>query len=142
MINKKMYHRQVSAPKITLTPLIDTALVLLVIFMVATPMMRHAIKVDLPKGETHEADLSQQNIELFIDNKNQLYVDGVSVPHDALIAVIQKKVADREDQMVIVNADTSSSFGFVMELVDRLKLVGGIRHVAFSLQKPHKQPSA
>ena len=42
--------RRVTLPEISLTPLIDTALVLLVIFMVATPMMRNAIHIDLPEG--------------------------------------------------------------------------------------------
>ena len=41
-------------PEISLTPLIDTALVLLVIFMVATPIMKNSLTIDLPKGHMKE----------------------------------------------------------------------------------------
>lgn len=143
MIAKKLRRKRgISTPRITLTPLIDTVLVLLVIFMVATPMMRHAIKVDLPRGESNEADVAHNNVTLFVDSNNQVYVDDVAVPDDAVIDIVQKKIAGRDDQMVIVNADTRASFGLVMELVDRLKSVGGIRHVAFTLQRSHKKISA
>jgi biopolymer transport protein ExbD len=143
MMEKKGRRRRISsAARITLTPLIDTALVLLVIFMVATPMMRNAIKVELPKGMTKETDVSHQDIALFIDSKNNIYVDGVQVPYDAVIPIIAKKVGEGEDHMVIVYADEMALWGPVMELVDHLKSVGGIRHVAFPLQRPTKQSSS
>jgi biopolymer transport protein ExbD len=138
-MSKKLRKRITASPRVTLTPLIDTALVLLVIFMVATPMMRHAIKVELPQGETNEADLSQQHITIVIDNKNQAYIDDVAIAPDAVIDIVQKKVGDAQDQMVTVYADTNALYGPVMELVERLKSVGGIHHVAFTFQRPHKQ---
>ena len=49
-------------PEITLTPLIDTALTLLIIFMVTTPMMHNAIKVNLPRGNVKEDRGSKQEL--------------------------------------------------------------------------------
>lgn len=131
-----------TAARITLTPLIDTALVLLVIFMVATPMMRNAIKVELPKGTTKETDVSHQDTAIFVDNKNNIYVDDVQVPYDAVIPLVAKKIGDGDDHMVVVYADEMALWGPVMELVDHLKSVGGVRHVAFPLQRPTKQSSS
>ena len=48
-------------PEITLTPLIDTALTLLIIFMVTSPMINNGIKVDLPQGKVQEIQGIQEN---------------------------------------------------------------------------------
>ena len=54
---RKWRRRQmVSMKEISLTPLIDTALTLLIIFMITAPMMQNSIKVQLPKGKAKEAD--------------------------------------------------------------------------------------
>ena len=57
--------------EITLTPLIDTALTLLIIFMVTTPMIQNSIKIDLPKGAAQEAGKEQQEIVVSIDKKKK-----------------------------------------------------------------------
>ena len=56
-------------PEITLTPLIDTALTLLVIFMVTSPLINNAIKVDLPKGNAQEAQGVQEDLVVHIDKQ-------------------------------------------------------------------------
>ena len=57
--NKKRT-RRFSTPEISLTPLIDTALTLLVIFMITAPMIHNGIKVDLPQGNSKEVGSQQE----------------------------------------------------------------------------------
>ena len=58
---------------IPLTPLIDTALTLLIIFMVATPMMQNAIKVTLPEGKAQEDGGAKQDLIVYVDKDKKIY---------------------------------------------------------------------
>ena len=62
MILKRRRKKAVAINDIPLTPLIDTALTLLIIFMVTTPMMQNAIKVTLPEGQAKEAEVKSTRI--------------------------------------------------------------------------------
>ena len=69
--------RSVGLPEVTLTPLIDTALTLLVIFMITTPMMNNVIKINLPSSSVNEGDSKdQQETIVYIDKQGKLYLNG------------------------------------------------------------------
>jgi biopolymer transport protein TolR len=128
---------------LSMTPLIDTALTLLIIFMIATPMLQNAIKVTLPRGNAQE-DKPQQAHELivFIDKSGDFYIDKVKVDKNELIAQIKKTIGADQEKTVYVQADTAVSYGTVVELVDDIKFVGGIKYVALATQKhSQKTPS-
>lgn len=129
---------QGASPTIVLTPLIDTALTLLVIFMVATPMMHRSIKVDLPKGQMDELKLAkqQQDIVVHIDKRAELYLNGNHIDKNSLIAGIKKLMKAHAQEAVIVKADEAVPYGTVISLVDMIKHVGGISYVALATQKP------
>ena len=55
--NRRKRRASVLMQEISLTPLIDMALTLLIIFMVTAPMLNNAIKVELPKGQAKEDDM-------------------------------------------------------------------------------------
>jgi biopolymer transport protein TolR len=120
---------------ITLTPLIDTALTLLVIFMVAAPMMQNSIKVSLPKGNAKESVTQTQDLVVFVDSKGSIFFDNKPLIVADLITVLHSKTKNNQDQTVYVKADTAVSYGTVIELVDHLKVVGGIKYVALATQK-------
>lgn len=122
-------------PEITLTPLIDTALTLLIIFMVTTPMIHNAIKVNLPKGRVKEDMGATQELTVYIDKDEKLYLNGTAVTQQALIAELTKMVGKSRDKMVYINADRVVEVGTVIEIVDQMKCIEGIAHVAFSTQK-------
>ncbi len=120
---------------IPLTPLIDTALTLLVIFMITTPMLQNAIKVDLPYGKAKEDGGARQDLVVFIDNKGTLFFNGVPYKKDTLIEQLKKTVKNSNDQVVYIKGDRSASYGAILELVDQIKVVGGIKYVALATQK-------
>ena len=123
-----------------MTSLIDVALTLLVIFMVATPMLQNAIKVTLPRGNAQEDKPQQQANELivFIDKNGDFYINKEKVAKADFIAQIKKAVGNDQEKTVYVQADTAVSYGTVVELVDDIKFVGGIKYVALATQK-HSQ---
>ncbi len=120
---------------ISMTPLIDTALTLLVIFMITTPMIQNAIRVNLPRGQAQEGNTDRQESVVYIDKDSKLFFNGVKIQDSDLIESIKKRVGDQKDKMVFVKADRSVSYGRVLELVDKIKVIGGISHVVLATQK-------
>jgi biopolymer transport protein TolR len=132
---RKRAQRVSAVNDISLTPLIDTALTLLIIFMVATPMLHNAIKVTLPKGQAKEDGGSQQELIISVDKSGAIYFDKTKYELAALIPVLQSKVKKGQEKTVFVEADTAVAYGQVIELVDKLKVIGGIKYVALATQK-------
>lgn len=121
---------------VSLTPLIDTALTLLIIFMVATPMMRNSIRVTLPKGQAQEDNSKQQDLVVQISESKELQFNGETIKSvDQLIAQLKKTIGTQQDRVVHIYGAKNVDYGFVIELVDSLKSVGGIRHVALATQR-------
>ncbi len=120
---------------ISMTPLIDTALTLLVIFMVATPMIHNAIRVSLPKGKAKEDIGSKQDLVVYVDKDQNIFFNGEQLSHESVIARLKKVVEQDQHTMVYVKADQAVSYGSVLELVDKIKVVGGISHVVLATQK-------
>lgn len=121
-----------SMPEISLTPLIDTALTLLIIFMITAPMMHNAIKVDLPSGKAKEDANVQQDLIVYVDSKGTLFFNGVPYNENILIAQLKQAVGKAESKVVYVKGDRAVNYGTVLELVDKIKVVGGIKYVALA----------
>lgn len=122
-------------PEITLTPLIDTALTLLIIFMVTTPMIHNAIKVNLPKGRVKEDVGLTQELTVYIDKDEKIYLNGTAIKPQELLTELTRMVGKAQDKVIYVNADRVVAYGTVTEIVDQMKCIEGIAHVALSTQK-------
>ena len=120
---------------IPLTPLIDTALTLLIIFMVTTPMMQNSIKVTLPDGSAKEDGGAKQDLVVYVDQHGKLFFNGVPLTKEALVNTIQQKIGSDAQATVFVKADRIVPYGDVINIVDHLKVAGGIRYVALATKK-------
>ena len=120
--------------ELPLTPLIDTAFTLLIIFMVTAPMMQNSIKVALPK--TKSAPSSVENIErliVSIDGKGQLFVGEREMPNlDAFVKYLQNKIALTIDKTVLIKADKSLIYDKVIQVIDAISGVEGVQSVALA----------
>lgn len=76
-------HSRAVMADINITPLVDVMLVLLVIFMIATPILSHSISVPLAQG-TDNAVIAPDPIRLRVDGANQVFWNDVSTPVSAL----------------------------------------------------------
>ena len=65
---------------INITPFTDVVLVLLIIFMITTPMLsQHSLKINLPKAENTQQTEEAKNIEISIDKDGFVYLDGLQI---------------------------------------------------------------
>lgn len=129
---RNMRRKEIRMPEITLTPLIDTALTLLVIFMVTAPMVQNGIKLDLPQGQSKEAG-SQQELVVSMNKEGVLYFNSYPVKQEELVSSVQKALLGKEDEPVFVRADGSVEYRKVIDVVDELKQAG-VKYVAMSMQ--------
>ena len=123
------------APEVTLTPLIDTALTLLIIFMVTAHMFHNSILIQLPKGHVKEDREQREEIVVMIDKSGNLYFDGKKVNDDTLIKNVNSKLSKRPGVPVFVKGDKDVEYGKIIDLVDLLKVRGGVEYVALSTEK-------
>lgn len=119
---------------ISLTPLIDTALTLLIIFMISAPMMHNAIRVTLPKGQAKEDVGVQEELVVYIDKDATLFFNKQQVDATTLISQIKNTIGTEQEKTIYVKADQSVSYGTVLELVDKIKVLGGVKYVALATQ--------
>lgn len=110
--------------EINITPLTDVVLVLMLIFMIASPfLIVGAFKVKLPKASTAES-VNSKNIEVFLDSSNKIYLDNKNVTMSELLLQIQLKLQNNPDQSVIIKADKEVFHGNFISLLDELKKAG------------------
>lgn len=134
-LKQRRLKKKIALTEISLTPLIDTALTLLVIFMVTSPLMHNAIKITLPKGHAKEDVGLQQDVEIYIDKDGTIFCSGNAVLLSDLVVLLQQKIALDKEKTVYVKADAAVPYGQVIELVDHIKAIGGIKYVALATQK-------
>lgn len=132
--------RVVAHLEITLTPLIDTALTLLIIFMVTTPMIQNSIKIDLPQGQAQEGGKEPQELVVTIDKKETIYCNNKPVTLETLGREIQNcltSMTNKEGRRVWVKVDRQTcSADSLISVIDCIKVVGGIKDVAIATEKP------
>ena len=127
--------KALSVPEVTLTPLIDTALTLLIIFMVTAHMFHNSIMIQLPKGHVKEDREQKEELVVTLDKAGTMFFGKDKVADTDLIRKIKIKLKKRPDMPVFVQADEGVTYGKVIDLVDLLKVRGGVEYVALSTEK-------
>lgn len=134
-MRKRRKRKIISMNEVSLTPLIDTALTLLIIFMITAPMMQNSIRVNLPKGEARESGDVAQELIVEIDKDGNIFFNKKPMSCDQLLAELKKRVLKAADKTVFVKADKEVNYGKVINVVDQIKVVGGVSHVALATQR-------
>ena len=108
---------------INITPFTDVVLVLLIVFMVATPALyESSLKVELPQGTT--AEDTRKDVVVTIDADGGIYLDDRRVDLENLGKAVKEMVASGQEQQVIVNGDRNVKYDAVIEVMDALAQAG------------------
>ncbi len=70
--------------EINMTPLVDVMLVLLIIFIITVPVMKHAVNIDLPRATNQPQDTKPQTIRLSVDEKGQYFWNETPTSDEAV----------------------------------------------------------
>lgn len=112
-------------------PMIDVMLVLLIIFMIVTPLIAAGFKATMPKGANLDADPEGEGeVILGIDDAGNYFIDGRPVPKGSLEDQLRTRYATREkDKILYLKADNQLQYGTVQEAIE-LARTAGVRVIA------------
>jgi biopolymer transport protein TolR len=112
---------------INVTPMVDVMLVLLIIFMVITPMLQKGVSVDLAKVNSPnpmpDAD-KEDALLVAVQRDGKVFFGTETIALDQLTDKIKDRLANRADKRVFLKADARAKFGSVVEVVDDVRAAG------------------
>ncbi len=117
---------------INVTPMADIMIVLLIIFMVITPMLQKGVDVKLPQaGNTKERKDDPKNVIVALKKDGTTFLNGVKVenPDAELTGKIKEKLEDVQDKVVYLKGDEGIAYSEVMRIMDLVR-AGGVEEVA------------
>ena len=127
--------------EINVTPFVDVMLVLLIIFMVATPMMSQGIDVDLPQTKQVEVlPTESENMVMTVRQDGKIFLDEYAVELDDLENKLQVLVKEK-NKTLFLQADKNVPYGTVVDIMGRIKAVG-IEKLGVVAEKPDEAPAA
>ena len=125
MAYKPQAGAQMAAPNVI--PMADIMLVLLIIFMVVTPMLQKTQSVDLASTDNprdmKDAD-KDDAIVVAITSDGTIYMGNTRIQKEEITGQVKDRISTRLDKTVYVKSDARAKYGRVVEVVDEIRSAG------------------
>ncbi len=125
MAYKPQAGAQVSAPNVV--PMADIMLVLLIIFMVVTPMLQKGVSVDMATvsdpRDMRDADKDDAVI-VAVTRDGTLYLGNTKIAKENITGEVKDRIANKLDKTVYVKSDARAKYGDVVAVVDEIRSAG------------------
>ena len=109
--------------EIRVTALVDVMTVLLIIFMITTPMIQSGVQVDLPRASAAAPDLGE-GLVITITSEGSLYLEDRLLSIAQFDGVFGEIFEDQQDKPVFIRGDEQVPYGAVIGVLDKLKQHG------------------
>src|SRR5690606_639501 len=122
-------------PNVNVTPLVDIVLVLLIIFMVMTPMMTKTFWLNIPKKPDESSqkatppDRNREPLVLTVDKAGVIRINKTVLRRDEIGQRLPRMIAAKKNKVVYFDAHDDTPYGAAMEAMD-LARAGGARSIA------------
>ncbi len=110
--------------EINVTPFVDVMLVLLIIFMVTTPLMQQGLEVNLPKTAASGVELREDPFILFITAKGQIKAGDIGIDMNQMKDKLKAIFETRKNKQIYIQADTKVDYGVVAEAMAEIRAAG------------------
>jgi biopolymer transport protein ExbD/biopolymer transport protein TolR len=133
------------ASEINVTPMVDVMLVLLIIFMVVTPMLQSGVTVVMPKSKNSEEDQNinkETAVVIAIPNNGEYYLGKDKIAAERLTEKIKAMMENRkiEDRVVYIKGGALVNYGSIVETISAIR-ESGIDRIGLVTEK-EKEPAA
>ncbi len=122
--------------QINIVPMIDVIFAILTFFIMSTLFLTRSegLPVNLPQAASSESQAPNQMV-VTIDKSGALALDRQPMQLKNLVADVQAQVLTGQQPVVVINADEAVSHGKVIEVMDQLRMVEGVR-LAIATRRP------
>ncbi len=110
--------------EINITPLVDVMLVLLVIFMVTTPMMESGVALQLPRASAKALPKTDKPLTLSLTKETRIFIDKREIPYSQLRAQLKDYFKPGQRREVFIRADGELPYAVVAKTMATIKSAG------------------
>jgi len=116
--------------EINMTPLVDVMLVLLIIFIITVPVMKHAVNVDLPRASNQAQEQKPETVRLSIDAQGLYYWNEGRVDEDLLPTLLRAEAAKNPQPDLHIRGDKDVRYERVAQAMASAQQAG-LRKIGF-----------
>jgi biopolymer transport protein ExbD len=116
--------------EINMTPLVDVMLVLLIIFIITVPVMKHAINVDLPRASNQVQVSKPETVLLSVDARGDYYWNDAKVDDASLPALLQAEAVKNPQPDLHIRGDKEVRYERVAQAMAAAQLAG-VKKIGF-----------
>lgn len=116
--------------EINMTPLVDVMLVLLIIFIITVPVMKHSVNIDLPRASSNPQDAKPETIRLSVDAQGQYYWNEQQIAEQDLEPRLRTEAARQPQPELHIRGDKETRYEFVAQAMAAAQR-SGLRKIGF-----------
>jgi biopolymer transport protein TolR len=116
--------RRMFVSEINVTPLVDVMLVLLIIFMITSPMLVSGVSVDLPDTESTPVSGQDEPLSITIDKDGNVYIMETFVKNKDLVSKLKAITNEKMDTRIFVRGDRNVTYGSIMGVISQINASG------------------
>lgn len=109
---------------INVTPLVDVMLVLLIIFMITSPMLVSGINVNLPKAESKAVQGQDDPISVSVTKQGSIYINNTAIDRNMLIKKLRVISQEKYNSRIFIRGDKSTPYEQVVLVVNSISKAG------------------
>lgn len=110
--------------EMNITPLVDVAFVLLIIFMITAPMMVSGVSVDLPEAQAKQLPVKDEPISVSISSSGEVYIQDKKIDPENLPHLLDRVTKQSKDARIFIRGDTNINYGRIMQIVGIINHAG------------------
>ncbi|MDB5744480.1 MAG: outer rane transport energization protein ExbD [Polaromonas sp.] len=116
--------------EINMTPLVDVMLVLLIIFIITVPVMKHSVNIDLPRASSEQQLVKPETIRLSVDAEGGYYLNDAKITDAELVPRLQSAAAQNPQPDLHIRGDKSVRYERVAQAMAAAQQ-SGLRKIGF-----------
>lgn len=103
--------------EINVTPMVDVMLVLLIIFMITSPMLVAGIEVELPKTDSAAVSGNDKPLEITINKRGEIFLIETKIEKTKLVQKLKAITKGKNDKKIFVRGDKNIAYGEIVDLM-------------------------